>query len=128
MTPIEIAMEFAKLGFFVFPLYRGRNGQRLKPYGWARNSVLDPEKADKAISASKDLSEIETWTKRVKSGYNAGIIGFGVLGIDCVILDLDVKGGKTGISEFAEMIKDHSIPKTPMITMTKSPARKYKFR
>lgn len=120
MTPIEIAMEFAKLGFFVFPLYRGRNSQKLKPYGWARNSVLDPEKADKAISASKDLSEIETWTKRVKSGYNAGIIGFGVLGIDCVILDLDVKGGKTGISEFAEMIKDHAIPKTPMITMTKS--------
>lgn len=120
MTPIEIAKEFAKLGFYVFPLYRGRNGQRLKPYGWAINSLLDLDKADKAIPATKSLDDIDVWTKKVKDGYNAGIIGFGVLGIDCVILDLDVKGGKTGISEFAEMIKSHSIPKTPMISITKS--------
>ena len=106
MTPVEIASEFASLGYYVFPLYKGRGGIRQKPFGWARNNVLDPEKADKAIPATNDPVEVETWPKRIRSGYNSVIVGFGVLGIGCVILDLDVKGGKNGISEFANMVKE----------------------
>ena len=120
MTPIEIAIQFAKSGFFVFPLYKGRNGMRLKPYGWARNNVIDPTKIDKAIPATTEESDILQWIHKIKTHYKSEVIGFGVLGIGCVILDLDVKGDKKGISEFSKLIDDYKIPKTPMITVSKS--------
>lgn len=120
MTPVDIAIQFAKLGYFVFPLYKGRNGMRLKPYGWARNNVIDPSKADKAIPATINEADILNWVKKIKVHYRSEVIGFGVLGAECVILDLDVKGDKHGIAEFSSMIDDYNIPKTPMITITKS--------
>ena len=120
MTPIELASEFAKLGYYVFPLIKSIKGPHVKPFGWARNTVHDPTKADILIPATNDLTEIETWPLRVKRGYKSTIAGFGITGFGCVILDLDVKGGKNGIAEFAEMIKDYGIPKTPMMTISKS--------
>jgi hypothetical protein len=119
MTSVEIALEFAKLHYLVFPLYRGKNGMRLSPYGWAGNAVTK-DKEDLAIPATDDLSIITQWPKLIKEKYKSEIVGFGVTGAGVVILDLDVKEGKTGIDEFAELAKKYKIPKPTMVTITKS--------
>lgn len=120
MTPIEIALEFVRCGFYVFPLYKGKNGQKLKPYGWARNDVVDPSHADKVIQASKDPEFVKQWNEVVAEKYDSTVASFGVLGIDCVILDIDCKNGKDGISQFQQMMLAHDIPKPSMLTTTKS--------
>lgn len=120
MTPTDIAVQFAACGYYVFPLYRGRNSARLKPYGWARNDVVAPDKVDKAIPATNDEKVVETWPDLVLRIYNSEVIGFGIVGIDCVILDLDKKNGKDGIAQFALLQSQHKIPKTPMATVSKS--------
>lgn len=120
MSPIEIAIKFASLGYYVFPLYRGRNNVKLKPYGWAKNQVIDPDKVDKVIPATCDEKAVAKWPEEVRVKYKSEVIGFGVVGIECLILDLDVKGDKTGFEEFSTMVEKYGVPKTPMATVTKS--------
>ena len=119
MTPVEIASRFAQLGYLVFPLYKGKNGSRSQPYGWAGN-LVSPDKIDKVIPATCDPTVVETWPKQVKAKYKSEVIGFGVLGDGCVILDLDNKDGENGSAEFSALAKKHSIPDPVMISMTKS--------
>ncbi len=120
MQPVEIALRFTELGYHVFPLYRGGNGQKLKPFGWAKNEVQDPEKLDKAIPATNEVLVVATWPDLVRKKYNSEVVGFGVLGLDCVIIDADAKDGKPGLTEFQQMIDYHGVPKPSMITVTKS--------
>ena len=119
MLSIEIAHTFASLGYFVFPLYKGKNGIKLKPFGWARNTV-DPSKADKAIPATDDPADVDKWPDIVKAKYRSTVAGFGVLGVGVLILDLDVKDGKTGITEFKTLADTYHLTQPTMITVTKS--------
>lgn len=120
MTPMEIATELASLGYHVFPLYRGRNDVRLKPFGWAKNEVVDPDKVDKAIPASNRIEDVAEWPEKIRLKYRSEVVGFGIVGIDCVILDLDVKGDKHGLDEFQALREKHKIPLSPMMTVSKS--------
>lgn len=119
MSTIEIAMQFASLGYFVFPLYKNSKGEVQKPYGWARN-VVTPDKEPKAIPATNDPSQVSNWPTEVKNKYKKQVSGFGVLGLEVVILDLDVKGEKTGFADFTALAKEYTIPKPTMITKSKS--------
>lgn len=116
---IDTALEFAKLGYYVFPLYKGKNGARIRPYGWARN-IVSPDKQDKAIPATSDVEVVAKWAETVKAAYGSVVLSFGILGNTVVILDLDIKDGKDGIKEFGELSKKYKIPTPTMATVTKS--------
>lgn len=113
---IDLAKKFVECGFVVFPLY-GR--KRLKPYGWARNEV-QPDKVDLAIPATDDPREVALWPEQVKAKYNSVVSGFGVLGVNCVIVDLDIKDGRDGVTPFMALVRSGKIPKPTMVTVTKS--------
>jgi hypothetical protein len=119
MTPIEIAVKFAQLGYLVFPLYKGKNGVRSQPYGWSGN-IVSADKLDKVIPATSDTAVVEAWAEQVRRKYKSEVIGFGILGDGCVIIDLDNKDGKNGSAEFSALAKKHSVPDPVMITRTKS--------
>lgn len=117
---IKFAKIFAKSGFYVFPLY----GDKLyKPYGWALNKVrmTDKIKENQIIPATTDVEIIEQWPELVKAGFNQDLTGYGVLGLGCVILDLDDKNGKEGSKLFKEeMQKAFNIPPPELVVKTKS--------
>lgn len=114
------AKKFATEGFYVFPLYSSSKGP-LKPFGWARNKPGTDVPDEKIIPGSKDLSFIDEWSDRVARGYDgAKVVGYGVLGIDCVIFDLDNKDGKDGSAEFRKLQKTHGIPAPNFVVKSKS--------
>lgn len=119
MDHVALAADFAEKGFYVFPLYAGSNNQRIKPYGWALNEV-EPEHREKVIKATKDVEYVKQWPKLVKEKYNSEVVSYGVLGLDCVIIDIDMKNGKNGVSQFHKLIATNNIPKPIMVTFTKS--------
>ena len=55
---LDFAKRYAKQGYFVFPTFRGRQGQQMKPYGWALNQLDDLAKKAKAIPATNLEIEI----------------------------------------------------------------------
>lgn len=116
---ISFAKRFAKEGFYVFPLFSSSSGPK-KPYGWARNQVSDPEKKDKTIPATKDLQVIDRWPEIVSELYGSSVVAYGVLGLDCVIFDLDEKGGKSGVAEFRKLQETYRIPAPNMVVKSKS--------
>jgi hypothetical protein len=120
MGPIDIARSFAERGFTVFPLYPGKGGKLKRPFGWAGNEVVEPEKVGKVIPATNDPVEVDGWAAKVKSKYGSRVAGFGVLGLDCLIVDLDLKDGRNGVESFKELMAKEGIPKPRMVTLTKS--------
>lgn len=120
MTPLDIALRFAECGFHVFPMYRARNGMLQKPYGWAKNELTEPDHQDKIIPASNDLQFIQSWPELVQEKYGREVEGFGIIGEDCVILDLDTKNGKDGLTQFKALQANHKLPNPSMFTTTKS--------
>jgi len=120
MDPLNIALEYAKNGFHVFPLYKGPGNRSIKPYGWAKNDVVDPENQDKVIPATNNLDEIARWPELIKSKYNSVMSDFGILGLDCVIIDLDMKNGKDGFAQYGRMRDAYNIPSPTMFTISKS--------
>jgi hypothetical protein len=117
---IELAKKFSEGGFWVFPLGKANRGPLIKPYGWAKNEVIDPQKVDKIIKATRDKEEIDLWPVLLRSKYDCKLGGFGILGEDCVVIDVDVKSGKPGFLEFDRLMKDQRIPAPTMMTITKS--------
>lgn len=117
MVPVELAIEFARCGFMVFPLYGKRKD---KPFGWAGNTPTEPENVDKVIPATDDTEVIGTWPTLVQDKYGSEVTGFGVLGSKCVVLDIDVKNGKNGLNQFVPFVTSGVVPKPTMLTRTKS--------
>lgn len=117
---LEIAKRYAKQGYFVFPTFRGRQGQQMKPYGWALNQLDDLAKKAKAIPATNLEIEIDQWQEKLKTHYNSEISGFGVLGRGIIILDLDVKKGKDGANQYELLRKQFDLPPCKFIVRTKS--------
>lgn len=123
---LEYARRFAKSGFFVFPMYSfqgSENARSLKPYGWAGNLVdKDKIEASKIIPPTNDPSVVDTWEETVKAGYgsNAIVSGYGVLGANCVIIDLDCKDGKDGVAEFKALQSRFKIPPAEFVVKSKA--------
>ena len=118
---IHFASRFAKEGYYVFPLYSSDGVKALKPYGWARNEVTDPQKRDKVIPATKDLEIIARWPEIVADLYNgASVVQYGVMGLSCVIFDLDMKDGKDGVAEYKLLQEAFQIPRPELVIKSKS--------
>lgn len=112
------ARLFAQNGYKVFPLVNSKNGP-IKPYGWSGRKV----KADKehlAIPASSDTDDVENWDEVVEKKYKSTIHGFGVLGTECVIIDIDVKGDKPGVQSFEALFETYDLPKCNFVVKSKS--------
>lgn len=125
---LDWAKRFASAGYHVFPLYDSRNGPQ-KPFGWARNPNPKYAKGDKAgqpveavkvIPATNNPADIDEWPARIKAGYNSTVVAYGVMGLGCVIVDLDVKTGKEGYKEFKELQQAYKIPIPQLVIKTKS--------
>lgn len=116
----ELAKRYATHGYFVFPTFRGRSGQMMKPYGWALNHLDDQGKKDKAIPATNLELEIDLWDDKLKKHYNTKLDSFGVLGRGIIILDLDTKNGKDGVNQYEILRNQFDIPSCSFIVRTKS--------
>ena len=117
---LDFAKRYAKQGYFVFPTYRGRQGQQMKPFGWALNQLDDLSKKVKAIPATNLEIEIDQWAEKLKQHYNTEMTGFGVLGRGIIILDLDVKKGKDGANQYEILRNQFKIPACQFIVRTRS--------
>lgn len=119
-TVLSFAKRFAQEGYYVFPFYGSSKGPQ-KPFGWARNKAGDEVPQEKIIPATTDLDIIEDWPRRVADAYNgAEIVGYGVMGIGCVIFDLDNKNGKNGTAEFRKLQERFGIPAPEFVVKSKS--------
>lgn len=117
---IEFAKRFARNGFFVFPTYQSRSTSYAKPYGWTGSAVREEGKQDLAIPATVYELEIDTWEEQLRTKYKAELSGYGILGKGIVILDIDIKDGKNGAQNFAELRERFGIPKCTLIARSKS--------
>ena len=117
---LDFAKRYAKQGYFVFPTYRGRQGQQMKPFGWALNQLDDLSKKAKAIPATNLEIEIDQWAEKLKQHYNTEMTGFGILGRGIIILDLDVKKGKDGANQYEILRNQFKIPACQFIVRTRS--------
>lgn len=113
------ATRFANEGYYVFPLYSSNKGPQ-KPYGWARNKVGSDIDPDKVIAATNDASIVAQWPDLIADKYKAKLVGYGVLGLNCVIFDLDNKDGKDGSAEFRKLQAKHNIPRPEFVVKSKS--------
>lgn len=113
------ATRFAREGYFVFPLYSSSKGPQ-KPWGWARNKPGTDVDLIKIIPATNDVSFIEEWPARIAQAYNASLVGYGVLGVNCVIFDLDQKDGKDGSLEFKKFQAKYNLPRPEFVVKSKS--------
>lgn len=116
---LSFAARFAREGYYVFPFYESSKGPQ-KPFGWARNNPADVPK-EKIIPATNDPEIVKTWPELVSEGYNGSkLAGYGVLGLDCVIFDLDNKNGKNGSEGFLRLQKQFELPKAEFVVKSKS--------
>ena len=123
---LEYARRFAQSGYFVFPMYSFHGADDkgiMKPYGWAGN-LVDKDKiaANKIIPPTNDPSVVDQWEDLVKAGYgqNAYVSSYGVLGLNCIIFDLDCKDGKDGLKEFKALQERFKIPAAEFVVRSKS--------
>lgn len=117
---LEFAKRFARNGFYVFPTYKSTAGAMLKPYGWSGSPVKEEEKAHLAIPATNFDIEIDSWPEQLKTKYNTELAGYGILGKNCVIIDIDTKGGKSGSESYTQLARVFNIPKAALTVKTKS--------
>lgn len=114
------AKRFAREGYYVFPFYSSSKGP-LKPFGWARNQPDDSVAPTKIIPATNDPDIIDAWPERVAAGYDgAKVVGYGVLGVNCVIFDLDNKNDKNGSQEFKVLRERCQLPQPTFVVKSKS--------
>ena len=125
MPIITMASQFASCGYHVFPQYIDKHNVVHKPFGWAKNKRSDNKPT---IPATTDLAEIACWPETVQRLYHCEIYGYGVLGLGIIIIDIDIKGDKTGVTEFKELKKKYKIPEATMMTKTKSGGLHLYFR
>lgn len=116
----EFAKRFARGGFYVFPTYKTKNSTQAKPFGWTGSPVREEGKQDLAIPATTHEFEIETWDEQLKTKYKSEISGYGILGKNIVIFDIDIKDDKNGAVHFEELRKKFNIPPAKLIAKSKS--------
>jgi len=115
----ELALQFAANGYYVFPRYNSSRGPQ-RPFGWARNTPKEAVPENKIIPASNDVEYVKIWPQLIKDGYNSTIHSYGVLGVGCLIIDLDVKDGKDGVNEFNLLRAKFKFPSPNLVVKSKS--------
>lgn len=116
---LNYAKRFAKQGYYVFPTFMSKNGMQ-KPYGWALNEVRDEKGAEKAIPSTNLEIEIDQWAAKLKKHYNKEIAGYGIIGKNCIIIDVDNKNGKNGSANYEHLRQLYKLPKCKLIVKSKS--------
>lgn len=116
----EFAKKFARNGFYVFPTYKSKTQTYAKPYGWTGTAVREEDKQALAIPATTHEFEIDTWDQQLKEKYKSELSGYGILGRGIVIIDIDVKDGKSGHLQFEELREKFNIPKAVMMARSRS--------
>jgi len=117
---LELAKEFARNGYFVFPTYKSKASNFAKPYGWTGTAVREEAKQALAIPASTHELDIDTWEEQLKSKYKAEISGYGIIGRGIFIFDIDIKDGKGGYNNFNKLRDAFNIPPASIIARSKS--------
>lgn len=116
---LAFARRFAEEGYYVFPMYSSSKGPQ-KPYGWARNEVGD-RPPEKVIPASDKPEVVDSWPDLIEAGYpGQTLVGYGVMGLRCVIFDLDLKDGKDGNAEFKKIQQIYDVPTPEFVVKSKS--------
>lgn len=116
---IEIAKQFASHGYLVFPTYQSKESVRAKPFGWTGKPPTDPQKLKLAIYPTTSSNDIDMWEDKIRM-YHSLITGFGIIGRNCIIFDIDEKNGKHGLESFKQLRTRFDIPKPSIVTQTKS--------
>lgn len=116
----DIAKRFARNGYYVFPTYKTKKSPFAKPYGWTGSPVREEDKQHLAIPATTHEMEIDGWDEVIKDKYSAEVSGYGILGRGIVIIDIDIKDGKSGSDNYEELRKKFNIPKANVIAKSRS--------
>jgi len=116
----EFAKRFAQNGFYVFPTYKTKNATYAKPYGWTGSPVREEGKQGLAIPATTHEFEIDSWDEQIATKYKSEVSGYGILGKDIVIFDIDIKDGKSGVANFAELRELYGIPTSSLMSRSKT--------
>lgn len=116
---LSIAKRYALAGYYVFPLYKSNSGPQ-KPYGWAGNKPKDDVDPKKIIPCTNKVEEIEKWPELIHEGFKSTIAQFGVMGIGCMIFDLDNKNEKSGSQNFKDFREQFELPQPSFVVKSKS--------
>jgi hypothetical protein len=114
---VNNALTYAKAGYHVFPLLKflqkGDNSLGT-PIGWNHNK---PDHKH-SIPSTIDTLQIIDWEFK----YGDNLIGYGVnpRNNHAVILDVDIKDGKHGLTSLQRLIDKYSLPKSEFIVKSKS--------
>ncbi|MCA1800503.1 MAG: bifunctional DNA primase/polymerase [Actinobacteria bacterium] len=115
---MDYAKKFAACGYYVFPIIK-KASKQFQPIGWAGNEVKD-DKKHLSIQASNDVSVVDSWDEIVAEKYQGLVSGFGVVGRDVIIVDVDVKGDRNGVEYYDTLAKEFGFPKSKLVVKTKS--------
>lgn len=116
----EFAKRFARNGFYVFPTYKTKNSTYAKPYGWTGSPVREEGKQGLAIPATTHEFEIDSWDEQLKSKYKSELSGYGILGKGIVIIDIDVKDGKSGVQNFNDLKEQFKLQPSTLMARSRS--------
>jgi hypothetical protein len=93
VSPLDAALDYAKLGWRIFPCDRAK--RPLTTHGFK--------------AASDDPSQIRAWWQK----HPDALIGFWPGPSDIAVLDIDMKNGKDGMATFARLEGCPILPPTP---------------
>lgn len=87
MTMISTALEYVRNGYYIIPLIP--SGERINT----------PSIAQGTLNATNDESQVVAWWTARPNDH------IGIVGVNCIILDLDVKNGKNGIEDYGNLVQ-----------------------
>lgn len=113
MNTLDQALEYAKLGWYVFPLHTiDKNGQCTCGNASCSDAGKHPRGQRGLKEASSDEETIRKWFNEEAPPSNIGLVTGEKSGI--TVLDIDIGEGKLGAESWAEAIKEHGEPDTLM--------------
>lgn len=109
---LEAAVKYAGLGYYVIPLIEQQGKKYNTPYYSHKKSP--PTNDEETVRI--------LWSETPKAN-------IGIVGLNCLILDLDEKDGKTGIADFNELVEHckQDVTGCPVV-VTGSGGRHYYFK
>jgi hypothetical protein len=109
----QSALDYIKLGWFVFPLHSvDKDGNCTCGKHACSDAGKHPRTQRGLKEASRDLDKIDLWFGADSPPSNIGIVTGEKSGI--TVIDIDIGEGKFGEESWAEAIKDHGEPDTLM--------------
>lgn len=109
---LKVALQYAALGWKVFPLHSIVDGQCTCNGDCGRDAGKHPMNPRGLKEASADEEQLKKWWGRGSAPANIAIVTGETSGI--TVLDIDIGPGKFGAESWAEAIRDHGEPQTLM--------------